>query len=332
MEEQKQVAGSTGITFAGSMEFIDQMKPMFVFLENVPTLVKSPNMAWLLKRLEAAGYTWAFKVDSSLDYALPQDRRRVWLHAKRKDMFGDKWQAKYRRAMDSMKLQNQIVPLERLLIPDHQFPLQLKEGKQKAEGKKKAEGKAKAKGKRIKWANDHRVVRRRHGVAPRSQQLPAEVDKMAKLNCLSDREADILNVVHQSGVSLAEMSKTTATLELNHSLPRTENMIWKSSKGTQRRPRHYTSTLLPGSRLLVLGKRGEPRLLRGAEALALQGIPLKVACELHDQWISNSTQMLLAGDAFSGALVMTTWLAALCAADFGMKGRLDVFGAFVHEQ
>ena len=176
------------------------------------------------------------------------------------------------------------------------------------------------------------MVRRRHGVAPRSRQLPAEVETPAKLNCLSDREADILNVIHQSGIYLAEISKTTATLELKHSLPRTENMIWKSSKGTQRRPRHYTSTLLPGSCLLVLGKRGEPRLLRGAEALALQGIPLKVACELHGQGISDSTEMLLAGDAFSGALVMTTWLSALCAADFGMKGRLGVFSAFVHEQ
>ena len=70
-------SGTTGVTFKRNMDFVRENTPLFFFIENVPQLATSPNMAFLLQALGEAGYKYEYKVENSLTYGVHQNRRRL---------------------------------------------------------------------------------------------------------------------------------------------------------------------------------------------------------------------------------------------------------------
>ena len=92
------------------------------------------------------------------------------------------------------------------------------------------------------------------------------------------------------------------SMELKHSVSRTLKINGK------RRP-EATSCLLPTSRMLLLQRRPMPRLMSGAEALALQGIPM--ADILGAEGMNDSLFQSLAGNAFSGGCCAAVMLSTL---------------------
>ena len=79
------------------------------------------------------------------------------------------------------------------------------------------------------------------------------------------------------------------------------------------RSNEHLSTILPSSRLLLL-RTTPPRILTGREALAVQGIGLEHTLGVD---MSDADFMQLAGDAFTGALAMVTFIASLACHRIG---------------
>ena len=241
-------------------------------------------MSLLLKSLEEAGYSYEYKVENCRNYGTPQDRRRVWLVAILNSSCGPKpRQPTFRRAMDCMQLSKQV-PLKRLLLSEESLEETPCRGACRGAARRKG-GTVKEKKKKVeKWVNIHRVLRRTNDLGALPSTLHPAVSEIQQASSLTPRETDKLTLLVQKGIDLQHLSKHVATVELKHNA----NSLCSVLVGPHLygRSRTWTSTLLPGSRLLLL-KEHPPRLLRGAEALALQGVPLpevqRVAEEEHIQ-------------------------------------------------
>ena len=166
--------------------------------------------------------------------------------------------------MDCMQLPQQV-PLKRFLLSKESLeetqPCRRAARQNGVKKKKKVE----------KWINTHRVIRRTNDLGARPSNLHPAISEIQQASSLSKRETDILTMMVQKGIDLQHLHKHIATVELKHNANRLCKTLF--SPTLYKKSRTWTSTLLPGSRLLLLGER-PPRLLRGAEALALQGVPL----------------------------------------------------------
>ncbi len=65
------------------VRIVEEVKPDFVALENVPNIVKNPVFAEILKRLEKRGYKTRAQVVDAASYGVPQRRKRLILLASR---------------------------------------------------------------------------------------------------------------------------------------------------------------------------------------------------------------------------------------------------------
>lgn len=63
--------------------FIDELKPRWVILENVPGYSSSPVFSRILTNLKSEGYRYHWLILNAADYGVPQNRRRLILIAAR---------------------------------------------------------------------------------------------------------------------------------------------------------------------------------------------------------------------------------------------------------
>lgn len=85
--------GKKGVLWWEMLRLIQQHRPKLIFLENVDRLLKSPtsqrgrDFAVMLNTLGNLGYLIEWRVVNAADYGFPQRRIRVFIVAKRKDIF-----------------------------------------------------------------------------------------------------------------------------------------------------------------------------------------------------------------------------------------------------
>ncbi|USK45512.1 DNA (cytosine-5-)-methyltransferase [Cytobacillus oceanisediminis] len=83
------IQGKKGVLFWEIMDIVNAKKPMFVLLENVDRLLKSPakqrgrDFAIMLASFRDAGYSVEWRVINAADYGFAQKRRRVFIFAYR---------------------------------------------------------------------------------------------------------------------------------------------------------------------------------------------------------------------------------------------------------
>lgn len=102
------------------LRFIRSIKPASVMLENVPGLAKSRRYVAFRKGLETLGYSVKWDVLNTVDFAVPQRRRRLVLLASRLEEpeFAPKT-VSYRTVRNSIE---NLTPPERSRDPLHNYP------------------------------------------------------------------------------------------------------------------------------------------------------------------------------------------------------------------
>lgn len=88
------IRGKKGVLWWQILRFIEMKRPPIVLLENVDRLLKSPasqrgrDFAVMLSSLCNEGYMVEWRVVNAAEYGFPQRRKRVFIVAKRIDVFG----------------------------------------------------------------------------------------------------------------------------------------------------------------------------------------------------------------------------------------------------
>lgn len=89
LNSSKGLEGKKGVLWWEILRLVKQVRPKFIFLENVDRLLKSPSsqrgrdFAVMLKTLGSEGYVIEWRVVSASDYGFPQRRIRVFIVATR---------------------------------------------------------------------------------------------------------------------------------------------------------------------------------------------------------------------------------------------------------
>ena len=261
-------AGSTGVTWAGNLGFVEKVQPAVVIAENVPSALKGGNGKQIQQDLRDAGYRLATILSSSSDCGLPQDRKRAWFAAVRNDLAPDNFESLFHDGVDMMTLAEPlplskfVLPctdpyIERLMDKKRQNAalkrMRQNANKDKKKAKAKAKGKAKAKQqskeptkKRSgdKWMFDHWRVRRQYDMpVVDDATIPDMLKNTACENAMCSREADLLRLYLEAPVHGSKPPHSA--VELKHSAPR----VVHHSNNAKRE--HCTSTLLPGSKIML---------------------------------------------------------------------------------
>lgn len=101
LKTSKGIQGKKGVLWWQILRFIEMRRPPIVLLENVDRLLKSPasrrgrDFAVMLSSLCNEGYMVEWRVVNAAEYGFPQRRKRVFIVAKRTDIFSvsPKWNA-----------------------------------------------------------------------------------------------------------------------------------------------------------------------------------------------------------------------------------------------
>ena len=95
------------------------------------------------------------------------------------------------------------------------------------------------------------MIRRLYDLPACPKELPQATSEVSTLSKLGLCETDILTILHQKGLGFEQLSQHIATVELKHNA----NRLCKGLLGQQllQKINTWTSTILPGSRLLLVG-------------------------------------------------------------------------------
>ena len=317
-------SGSTGKTWSGNMSFVGKVKPLYIFMENVCAAMRGANFQRMLADLDREGYVLLCHQLNACDAGFPQDRRRAWFIAVRKDIFDSASSEElFMQAIESMKLETTLPLGKFLLAEDHPYLVdtmherRLKKEKAAETKTKKVKVGFAAEKKRQKWKIDHWQCRRFLGLPAARAEPPAKVRRVSLSNSMCDREADLYDIVQECAQVDAQVNPT---VELKHSAQRVVKRPKASgSRARGRQHKGSTSCLLPASKLLVLEPHVQsPRFMTGAEALSLQGIPF--CYSTCDNAVPDSDLMSLAGNAFCGGCMAMMVLAGMISSTFPEDG------------
>ena len=309
--------GSTGRTWGGNMSVASRSKPLYIQMENVPAARRGNNYECIVKDVSKAGYLCMDVALNGAEYGLPQDRARAWFSGLRKDIIFESdvvCSAKFHDAIVAMKLEEPIPITRFILSSTSEYLKDVMEQRQLRqiikEHRSVHNASAKKKPKRLKWKIDHWRVRRMLNLHTECGDMAEAVSQVAAGNGMCPREADLFQLMVDGGTLDPSLRPA---VELKHSAPR----VIRPPTSKPRRFRHEkcTSCLLPASRLLVLPPHvPQARYLTGAEALAIQGVPL---CYTVSEPPANDSLLLnMAGNAFSGGCAAAVFIASLLATSF----------------
>jgi len=114
--------GATGECFHGILKFVLKYKPHCIILENVIGLLSNGMADDVIEMLTEAGYYVKCFVLSTIDFFLPQARKRLYfccvLAEAVATMTKDAVLTKMQTTMDILKQNNPLLPLDEVLLPD----------------------------------------------------------------------------------------------------------------------------------------------------------------------------------------------------------------------
>ena len=319
-----ELVGTTGRTWGGNMAYVSRSKPLYIQFENVPAARRGNNYECILKDVSKAGYLCVDVAVNGAEYGLPQDRARAWFAGFRRDIIFESdvvCSDMFHDAILAMKLEEPIPITRFILSSTSEYLKDVMEERQRRqivkEAKKmrvcnarpkKMRGQRKRQG--DKWKIDHWRVRRMLGLNTACGDMSEAVRKVAAGTGMCPRESDLFQLM-VDGKTLDPSLRPA--VELKQSAPRVIRP--PISKARRFRYEKCTSCLLPASRLLVLPPHVlHARYLLGAEALAIQGVPL---CYTVSEPPANDGLLLnMAGNAFSGGCAAAVLIASLLATSF----------------
>ena len=201
--------GSSGVSWAGNYNMVKNCQPLQVTIENVPRIVKTSNMGFLIKQLEEAGYEVTYSIRYSDDYGLPQHRGRMWCHARLRQFTSPGWAVAYQDGMDEMAV-GATIPLEKCLLTDDSSYLLSHHRHEQARAQRSTE-------KRLKWKTDHWVARRNESLMPPLlKHMPKKIEDISQSSKILDRELDFVRFLHQKGISIQQVALNRPAMELKH--------------------------------------------------------------------------------------------------------------------
>ena len=248
--------GTTGATWSGNLSFVSKVRPPMLLIENVPSALKGRNNMQIHADLQANGYITFQSLLSSVECGIPQDRRRAWFCALRRDCAPKNWLEVYDDAVQALKLAT-VMTLSRFLLPDDHayvkaFMLakkkkQLRSAQRVGMSRKGSSSKAKLQkrsGKR--WLVDHWKLRRKYDMPVTSEDTePPELAAIAVENGMCPRERDLMRLYLD--FPMADNAVKGKVVEFKHSAPR----VIHHAGQKHRKPSDCASTILPASKIFL---------------------------------------------------------------------------------
>ena len=253
--------GTTGNTCQGMLAFIRAHAPPFLIWENVPTLLEKSqkrNHAYLVKAFHEAGYASATGSANSIEFHLPQVRRRAYgviVHVGKSGLGlpeASELAEKILKTKESMA-SVEPVSIEEFLLErgDDYLKKQLvilKAARQKTLRKE-------ASAKKLVWRKGLQAICKRRGILYNKLKLPTKIGS-AWLRALPLRE--------QLGVALHVRSEKGLTAI------ETSQAISRMSKSDA----NHINTITPKGRWVLLPPMvKQSRVLTGYEKMRMQGFP-----------------------------------------------------------
>ena len=254
--------GTSGVTFRGVTQYLRAHMPRVAILENVKGIQGQP-LQDAMDCLRELGYMVVVQKLNSLDFCLPQSRPRVWLFCLRRSLAErhpsglEGVERSFTRWCDLLRSNNGRVPLESLLLSETDPEIV---HSQVAVHKPHRSVRG-----RQRWIMQHALADRQWFDSPVFGEFSDLRETFPGLNALSLRQADLLQKKIAAGLRIG--GQPARVLDLNFSLKYSGDSAVESTTEVLHSP-----CVLPRGKLFHSG-RG--RLLRGLEALRLQGIWLE---------------------------------------------------------
>lgn len=319
---QKQL-GSSGKTFAALTNFANKAKPKIMILENVDELEDkgepNPNLDFLYEVMSAVGYSMGQKTLVSMNFGLPQGRKRVYFVCIHNESFGlnpSRGQALVERILQQVDVMQCATKsmYHFLLPPGHPHLVQeLAEVESKMENEA-APGSSASAG----WLAEHEALFKSKGIAWKDMQPSRLLANSPWYRKLTRRKRESLNYhtfrVHQ----VDDIVKgPTTTLDLSQSIARasagykgicqtlTPKMCtWMFA--------HDADADAEGDDEVAPAKLPEPgRPMLGIEAMMIQGFPGDWLLSAPGGCPPNTQLLDLAGNAFSSTVFAAVYMSVL---------------------
>ena len=318
----RSATGSSGETANALLAFLKNCRPPIALLENVEEMGKeadvSDNVSFFFSELDNLGYAMATKVMDSIQYGVPQVRKRAWQVLLNRGSFAAGKEELDEVAQEVMRVASSLSVgcphMESFLLDVDDEYLQAE-----LERRKKASGKSP--GTQDQWKGKHREFFQNKGVPWTALQVPAAVKASPWCSLLTEREREILawalmyadqkeEEKPAASASAASQASASAASQASASAASQEYVAVDVSQRLDRCRIVVGSklfTILPGQKVYLVCKRnadtkvGNGRLLSGKEALSLQAYPGSAKC-------TDPQQQDLAGNAFTGTVVLALLL------------------------
>lgn len=301
-------------TFQGCIDILDKCKPLWTVFENVESIDREvdpntqTNLEVCLKMITERGYSCqSYLLDASW-YGSPQTRRRVYiicLSTSHVDLSinAQEFFTSVKSLLQAMQFP--APPADRFLLPDDHPAvagyLAHLEGERDTQKKKAEESTAAAKV--PAWISLHMQVAEKRGVV-----WPLHIEPSLAgspwFKVLTDRTKEVVGFAHDE---VSRMGRCIEFADVYHSANR-------YSTGQTTLP-----IVLPRSQVWSLKRN---RLLLGREALAIQGHP---ACHsvLDELEMTEGNFQDLAGNSFSGNVILAVIMAILCSLRFNSPSEAE---------
>lgn len=120
LSKEMGIEGKKGVLFWDIKDVIVEKKPLFILLENVDRLLKSPasqrgrDFAIMLKTFNELGYDVQWRVINAGDYSMPQKRRRVFIFAYKNTSKFSRWVKDGSFNLNEKNIFNDLFPVEKI--------------------------------------------------------------------------------------------------------------------------------------------------------------------------------------------------------------------------
>ena len=299
-------------TFFAAIDIAKKLAPVFVFLENTDAIADldkhmSSNLDAVVSEFHGIGYAMsAFRLNTK-DYAIPQDRLRVFFVGFRVAYFPGltDWQTVFDQIKENLIRFKRAPPAFEaavLEVSNVHVKLELKRRQEREQETLMLEVEASHKRGKVDWPEVHRKYVQSHGVRWSTLKVSDSTAQSPWYPFLGQREAECLAFIqHQHGHDVSgDVSQQIFRIPVVRTDPRNNVQV--------------CPTLLTSS-VFWIGS-GQNRIAIGRDLLGLQGYPWAKVPQPQQALdeAGDSFQVTLAGNAFTSCVAFAVMLSALLAA------------------